>query len=326
MEYNGVIISGYPLCGKSTLARELGKTLNWRVHSVGDIFKNEWKRFHQKNNISFEDYWKSVSIEDNRKVDKETRKKFEEKNLVGDFRYAVSCKGLNIFTVFVTANSDVQIERAIKSGRYDGKSIDEIKKILNERIEYETQVGKQLYGKDYDFKDPKNYNLIINLGELNNEKAVNLIKTSMANGKLSKIYFACSIAGGRDFEHLYPEIINHLKKHGEVLTEIFSHKKILEMDSQISDVEIFDRDIEWINESQLIAAEVSQPSLGVGFEIGTALSKGKKVLCLYKNQQNRNLSAMISGNKNIYIIRYDDLEEAKQKIDKFFNNPKTNSS
>ena len=79
-------------------------------------------------------------------------------------------------------------------------------------------------------------------------------------------------------------------------------KKIFELDSQISDIEIFERDIAWLNESQFIVAEVSQPSLGVGFEIATALSKGKKVLCLYKNQINRELSAMISGNKNIHII------------------------
>lgn len=139
-----------------------------------------------------------------------------------------------------------------------------------------------------------------------------------------KIYFACSISGGRDHAHLYPEIVEHLKNHGDVLTEYFSDEKVYEIEKGATDHEIFDRDIAWIDESHMIVAEVSTPSLGVGFEVATALNKGKHVLCLFKNQEKRELSAMIAGNKNLHIIKYDELDEAKQKIDEFFN--KTNLS
>jgi len=133
-----------------------------------------------------------------------------------------------------------------------------------------------------------------------------------------KIYFACAIAGGRGHAHLYPDLVSHLNKHGEVLTEIFSDNDIFEKDRKLADHKIFNRDMTWINESNVIIAEVSTPSLGVGFEIATALNQGKKVLCLFKNQDDRKLSAMIAGNKNLNIKRYNTIEEVKQHIDEFF--------
>ena len=134
-----------------------------------------------------------------------------------------------------------------------------------------------------------------------------------------KIYFACAIAGGRDHAHFYPEFVTHLKNHGQVLTEIFSNNDIFELDAKLNDQDILHRDLKWLNESDIIVAEVSTPSLGVGFEIATALNKGKKVLCLFKNQKGRKLSAMIAGNRDIHIIRYNDIDEVKQKIDDFFS-------
>ncbi|MEI7962017.1 MAG: nucleoside 2-deoxyribosyltransferase [archaeon] len=43
---------------------------------------------------------------------------------------------------------------------------------------------------------------------------------------------------------------------------------------------IFDRDVAWIKEADLVVAEVSMPSVGVGYEIGFAESLGKKIICL----------------------------------------------
>lgn len=40
--------------------------------------------------------------------------------------------------------------------------------------------------------------------------------------------------------------------------------------------DIFDRDVKWPNESDLIVAEVSIPSLGIGYELGLAERLGKK--------------------------------------------------
>ena len=44
-----------------------------------------------------------------------------------------------------------------------------------------------------------------------------------------------------------------------------------------SDVEIHDRDMNWITQSDIFVAEVSNPSLGVGYEISAAISLNKKI-------------------------------------------------
>ena len=41
-----------------------------------------------------------------------------------------------------------------------------------------------------------------------------------------------------------------------------------------------------------IVAEVTQPSLGVGYEIGRAVAMGKKILCLYRPQPDKSKESM----------------------------------
>ena len=38
-----------------------------------------------------------------------------------------------------------------------------------------------------------------------------------------------------------------------------------------------------------LVAEVTQPSLGVGYELGRAVAMGKKILCLYRPQSDRSM-------------------------------------
>ena len=134
-----------------------------------------------------------------------------------------------------------------------------------------------------------------------------------------KIYFAGSIRGGRDDKEIYLQIINHLGKYGKVLTEHVGDKNlsILGEDGKTEDY-IFNRDMAWVKESDVIVAEVTQPSLGVGYELGMGESLGKKVYCLYRPQEGKKLSAMIGGNKYFIITEYKTLEDAKKLIDGFF--------
>lgn len=74
----------------------------------------------------------------------------------------------------------------------------------------------------------------------------------------------------------------------------------------------------WIQEADVVVTEVSTPSLGVGYEIGKAENLDKQMLCLYRPQENKQLSAMISGNPNQTIAEYHNLEDAISRIDKFF--------
>ena len=138
-----------------------------------------------------------------------------------------------------------------------------------------------------------------------------------------KIYFAGSIRGGRDDKELYLQLIQHLTKYGQVLTEHIGDQSLSDFgENDPSDELIYNRDMSWIQKCDVVVAEVSTPSLGVGYEIGKAENMNKRMLCLYKNQQNKRLSAMISGNPNVKITRYETLKDAVKHIDNFFKSLK----
>lgn len=133
-----------------------------------------------------------------------------------------------------------------------------------------------------------------------------------------KIYFAGSIRGGRDDVDLYLQIIEYLKQYGEVLTEHVGDKDInLLGEGDYTDEYIHDRDVKWILQSDVLVAEVSTASLGVGYEIGRAVEKNKKVLCLYRPQEGKRLSAMISGSTGVVCVEYKDLDDVKGAINGF---------
>lgn len=135
-----------------------------------------------------------------------------------------------------------------------------------------------------------------------------------------KIYFAGSIRGGRDDEEIYLEIIKLLEQHGKVLTEHVGDKELSRMgDAGLTTQFIYDRDMGWIAECDVIVAEVTTPSLGVGYELAKAETQ-KPILCLYREEDGKSLSAMIAGNKNIQVLRYKNLPDIEKILKEFFKN------
>jgi nucleoside 2-deoxyribosyltransferase len=132
-----------------------------------------------------------------------------------------------------------------------------------------------------------------------------------------KIYFAGSIRGGREDKNLYSQIIKNLQKYGTVLTEHIGDQNLTDSGEDLSDKFIYERDLYLIKESDIVVAEVTQPSLGVGYEIGKAEELGKKILCLYR-ENNKRISAMISGNENLVTLKYNTLDELFKNIKDFF--------
>lgn len=109
------------------------------------------------------------------------------------------------------------------------------------------------------------------------------------------IYFACSITGGRQDELIYQRLVAALQEYGHhVPTAILASPEVMPLEGLEVPEDVYSRDVSWISGCDLLLAEVSTPSHGVGYEIGYALSQGKKVLCLHR--QGVNVSKMILGN------------------------------
>ena len=134
-----------------------------------------------------------------------------------------------------------------------------------------------------------------------------------------KIYFAGSIRGGRDEEKNYLQLIKYLTSFGEVLTEHVGHKGVEKSELHNSDNYIFERDINWLKLSDVMVADVTMPSLGVGYEIGFSETLDIPILCLFNPKYKNSLSAMISGNKNLICKEYNTINEAEQLIDSFLS-------
>jgi 2'-deoxynucleoside 5'-phosphate N-hydrolase len=135
-----------------------------------------------------------------------------------------------------------------------------------------------------------------------------------------KIYFAGSIRGGREDAELYAQIIGILKKSGIVLTEHIGDVSLTDAgDDGPTDRFIHDRDLQWLNDSDVIVAEVTTVSMGVGYEIGRALESGKKVICLYRAKEGKKLSAMIAGCPDLTLVNYNNLSEIELVIDELLS-------
>ena len=75
-----------------------------------------------------------------------------------------------------------------------------------------------------------------------------------------KIYFAGAIRGGRDETDIYNNIITYLSSKVEVLTEHVGSSELTTIgETNRSDVEIFLRDMEWLQSADLVIAEVTTP-------------------------------------------------------------------
>ena len=134
-----------------------------------------------------------------------------------------------------------------------------------------------------------------------------------------KIYFCASIRGGRQLADHYEKIITMLQEHGQVLTEHLGSDDIIESkDRVLTDKQIHDRDMDWVRESDVLVAEVTVASLGVGYEIGRAIELGKPVLCLFNMDSAFSLSAMIAGSEGVLNRKYQDLEEVPLLLEEFF--------
>ena len=132
---------------------------------------------------------------------------------------------------------------------------------------------------------------------------------------MKKIYFAGSIRGGRADEALYRQIIEHIQKTDIVLTEHVGNLALSKMENLPNrDEAIYQQDTAWLRESDMVIAECTTPSLGVGYELAYAERFGIPVHIFYDITRTR-LSAMLTGDSYYHIHPYSSPTEIFPVID-----------
>ena len=142
-----------------------------------------------------------------------------------------------------------------------------------------------------------------------------LIFTNIKADKImKKIYFAGSIRGGRIDAELYARIIRYMQKSAKVLTEHIGNPHLNLMEQGKRDFEIYDEDTAWLRESDIVIAECTCASLGVGYELAYAEKIGKPCHIFYDRSKTQ-LSAMLTGNPYFMIHPYASEEEIYTILD-----------
>ena len=110
---------------------------------------------------------------------------------------------------------------------------------------------------------------------------------------MRKIYFAGSIRGGRNDAELYRKIIRHISRTEKVLTEHIGNADVEEEEKQMTDQDIYEQDTTWLRECDMVIAECTNASLGVGYEMAYAELHKKPVHIFYDRTRAR-LSAILT--------------------------------
>ena len=133
------------------------------------------------------------------------------------------------------------------------------------------------------------------------------------------VYFAGAIRSGRELQPTYAAVVAHLLAAGcIVLSEQVASATIDEDEIGLTDAQIYAHDVGRLAVCDAMVAEVTVPSLGVGYEIAYTLHhRERPVLCLCR--EGTSLSAMLTGNPHpgLRLVFYTDLDHALAAIDHF---------
>ncbi len=134
------------------------------------------------------------------------------------------------------------------------------------------------------------------------------------------IYCAGPIKGNKTYQENYSQLVEIVNSLGHTaLSEMSSnfHSSI-----PLSSRQIYARDLKWLDGSKLMIAEVSGPSLGVGFEISYALFVKKIPVLAVHHEQAGQISSMITGcnNPKLIIKKYSNDDDLAQIVNSFIIN------
>ena len=116
-----------------------------------------------------------------------------------------------------------------------------------------------------------------------------------------KIYLACTVRGDRGGVLAGRAICARLQDLGhDVLTTHLLADDVETAESLLTERDVFRRDLEWLHACDVLVAEASGSSYGVGFEVGYVLGRaavsGQRVVLLYDAARRDMVSRLITGN------------------------------
>src|SRR5258708_9578722 len=117
-----------------------------------------------------------------------------------------------------------------------------------------------------------------------------------------RIYLACTVRGDRGGVAAGRAMCERLERHGhEVLTTHLLADNVETAESQLTEEHVFRRDLDWLGACDVLVAEASGSSYGVGFEVGYVLGRahatGQRRVLLYHRRPQHADPRLITANR-----------------------------
>ena len=123
------------------------------------------------------------------------------------------------------------------------------------------------------------------------------------------IYLACTVRGDRGALGIARALADAIECLGHtVLTRHLLEDDVETREGTLSEREVFERDLRWLEAADVVIAEASGSSYGVGFEVGYAIGRAadthQRVLLLYDAARRSLVSRLIAGNTHPACTTY----------------------
>ena len=135
------------------------------------------------------------------------------------------------------------------------------------------------------------------------------------------IYLACTVRGDRGAVAALRGLVASVEAAGHVvLTKHLLDDNVESAESELTERQVYERDIAWLEACDVLIADASGSSFGVGFEVGYVLARSdrtqQRVLLLYSASREHAVSRLIVGNAHprCEVQKYENPEDLVSRV------------
>ena len=136
-----------------------------------------------------------------------------------------------------------------------------------------------------------------------------------------KIYLACTVRGDRGAIAALRTLVASLERDGHaILTKHLLDDNIETAESALTERDVYQRDVDWLDACDILIADASGSSYGVGFEVGYVLARsdrsGQRVLLFYRADRRDKVSRLIVGNAHprCRVVAYETSDDLIREV------------
>jgi hypothetical protein len=136
-----------------------------------------------------------------------------------------------------------------------------------------------------------------------------------------RIYLACTVRGDRGAVTALRSLVAALEQRGHtILTTHLLEDGVEKAEAALTERDVYERDIAWLESCDLLIAEASGSSYGVGFEVGYVLGRAdrttQRVLLLYRGDRVNQISRFIPGNSHprCTVLTYENPADLVERV------------